>query len=400
MSLPAALLENDARFRAMYEHAAIGIEQVDLNGHLLMVNPALCRMLDYRQKELLGKTCDEITYPEDRARNARLLEAMLRGERDFYEIENRYCRRDGSAAWVHLTCSPVKDSRGKPLYLISIVQDITELKRAVEGFRKLNAELEERVARRTAQLTAANQELESFSFAVAHDLRAPLRHIHAFADILAEEAGPALEPLARQHLGYIREAAQHMSHLIGDLLELSRMGRRELCARDCPMGALVEEVVAGLAADVKERDIEWRIGGLPTVQCDPGLMTQVWTNLLSNALKFTRPRQRALIEVGCKDAEGTPVFYVRDNGVGFDMQYADKLFGVFQRLHRQEEFSGTGVGLAIVQRIVRKHGGWIWAKAKLDQGATFYFTLAGMPPSPKRATWPHRQGDNKEKLCP
>lgn len=248
-------------------------------------------------------------------------------------------------------------------------------KGAEEQVRALNAELEDRVRQRTAELEETNRELESFTYSVSHDLRAPLRHVDGFSKILLDEYGPTLNETARRYLERVRQGTQFMGRLVDDLLNLSRVGRRELSVQITGLGTLVEEIRKELAAEVEGREVEWRIGDLPYVECDPGLMKQVLTNLLSNALKFTRPRPRAVIEVGQQPGEGAPVIFVRDNGVGFNMKYADKLFGIFQRLHRQEDFEGTGVGLATVERILHKHGGRIWAEAELDKGATFYFTL-------------------------
>ncbi len=253
-----------------------------------------------------------------------------------------------------------------------------ERKRAEQQIHKLNAELEERVVARTFELAAANKELEAFSYSVSHDLRAPLRHMHGFAKILLEDFGPSLDSSAQHYLHRIHEATQHMGRLVDDLLNLSRVGRQPLHLERTGLNALVEEILTVLQGEMRGRQIEWQIGPLPSVECDPGLIKQVFANLLSNALKYTRPRERAVIEVGQKTADGRGALFVRDNGVGFNMKYADKLFGVFQRLHAQEDFEGTGVGLAIVQRIVRKHGGEVWAEAELDKGATFCFTLGAL----------------------
>jgi len=239
----------------------------------------------------------------------------------------------------------------------------------------LNLDLERRIAERTEELRAMNKELEAFNYAVAHDLRAPLRHIHGFAELLSEEAGSVLSDSSKRHLELIRDSVRHMGQLLEDLLCLSRLGRQELRKQVCGLNSLVEEVVTGLKPEIKDREVEWRIAELPFVECDPALMKQILVNLLSNALKFTRPRQPAIIEVGQTTVDGEPVIFVRDNGVGFSMKYVDKLFGLFQRLHRQEDFEGTGVGLAIVQRIVYRHGGRVWAEAELNKGATFYLSL-------------------------
>jgi light-regulated signal transduction histidine kinase (bacteriophytochrome) len=277
--------------------------------------------------------------------------------------------------WVEFTGRPVHDNQGNLCGGVVAFRDITERKRAEDEIRHLNEELEQRVVERTAQLQAANKELEAFTYSVSHDLRAPLRHISGFSKLLTEEYGSTLAPEAQHHLQRIHEGTLRMGLLVDDLLNLARMGRRELSLQVSGLKSVVDELIKELQPECEGRQIEWQIGVLPFVECDPGLMKQVFQNLLSNALKFTRPRSQAVIEVGQKDRNGTPVLFVRDNGVGFSMKYADKLFGVFQRLHRAEDFEGTGVGLATVQRIIQKHGGRIWVEAELEKGATFYFTL-------------------------
>jgi PAS domain S-box-containing protein len=266
--------------------------------------------------------------------------------------------------------SPKKD------HFVAIFDAITERKKAEAALKNLNEELEIRVKDRTAELEAANKELEAFTYSVSHDLRAPLRRIDGFSKLVVDEASSAaLSDEARRFISYIRQGAKEMGMLVDDLLNLSRVARKELQFQVTGLGSLVGSVVDDLKRDVTEREIEWVIHPLPFVDCDPMLMRQVFVNLLSNAVKYSRPRSAAVIEVGAEDQNGEQVIYVKDNGVGFSMKYVDKLFGVFQRLHRPEDFEGTGVGLATVQRIIHKHGGRVWAQAELDKGATFYFTL-------------------------
>lgn len=257
----------------------------------------------------------------------------------------------------------------------ALSREVQERRRAEEEVNKLNAELETRVMERTTQLDAANKELEAFSYSVAHDLRAPLRHIDGFAKILIDDYSSALDPTAQHYLESVREGAKNMGQLVDALLRMGKLGRQELACRPTELNALVESVLRDLQPECEGRHIEWKIGELPSADCDRGLMKQVFANLLSNSVKYTRHRERAVIEVGQVTLEGAPVIFIRDNGAGFNQQYVHKLFGVFQRLHRADEFEGTGVGLATVQRIVQKHGGRIWAEAEVEKGATFYLAI-------------------------
>ena len=254
---------------------------------------------------------------------------------------------------------------------------LTQIQERDAALLKMNEELEQRVQDRTAELRAANQELEAFSYSVSHDLRAPLRAITGFSRILLEDYTPQLPDEAQRYLHIVDNSAQQMGQLIDDLLTFSRLGRLELTKQPVATADLVRQVLEDLRAERAERQIEIKLGNLPPCRAEPALLKQVFVNLLSNALKYSRQRQVAQIEVGCREHDGQQVYFVKDNGVGFDMQYANKLFGVFQRLHRAEEYEGTGVGLAIVHRIIYRHGGCVWAEAAVDQGATFYFTLEG-----------------------
>jgi light-regulated signal transduction histidine kinase (bacteriophytochrome) len=276
-----------------------------------------------------------------------------------------------------VTVSPILDRAGKILGVSTVARDITERKWAEAELLRLNTELEARVVQRTAELEAANKELEAFSYSVSHDLRAPLRAVNGFAGIVLEDYAALLPPEGKHYLERVRDGGRRMGELIDDLLAFSRLGRQPLGFRGVDTKRLVQEVIGELNLPGTARPIETRVADLPACQGDPALLKQVWTNLLSNAVKYSRGRTPAVVEVGCERNGGELVFFVRDNGVGFDMRYADKLFGVFQRLHRAEEFEGTGVGLAIVKRVVHRHGGRVWAQAAPGRGATFYFTLNG-----------------------
>ena len=249
-----------------------------------------------------------------------------------------------------------------------LLTNIREREQVENELRRARDELEARVRERTA-------DLELFTYSISHDLRAPVRQILGFAKLLGDQAGAHLEPQSRQHLQFVHEASKRMERMVDGLLKLSQTGRRDLSKRVVELRPLVEGVLADLKPDLEGREIELEIGELPAAECDPDLIRQVFANLLSNAVKFTRPRQRAIIRVGQMTLDGGPVIFVRDNGVGFDVKHAGKLFGVFQRLHGRDDFEGTGIGLATVQRIIQKHGGRVWAESQPDQGATFYFTV-------------------------
>jgi PAS domain S-box-containing protein len=325
----------------------------------------------YSAAEAVGRISHELLQTNRAGGVEEFYKALERDGK--WEGELHHRTRDGR--WI-IGDSRMLLIRGPKGHLVfESVRDITEHKLAEAELEDLNKRLEQRVAERTGALEAANKELESFTYSVSHDLRAPLRHIDGFSKLLVEEHLAELSTDARDLLAMIRESVLQMGMLIDDLLNLGRVGRSQLRLQVTGLGSLVDEVKADLARGNPDRVIEWKISTLPFVECDPGLMKQAFANLLSNAVKYTRPRKPAIIEVGVTDQNGTRAVFVRDNGVGFSMKHVDKLFGVFQRLHRSEDFEGTGVGLAIVQRIILKHGGRVWAQAELDKGATFYFTL-------------------------
>ncbi|MEA2660203.1 MAG: hypothetical protein QOF64_3023 [Candidatus Binatota bacterium] len=293
-----------------------------------------------------------------------------------WEGELTHTKRDGMQFVVASRWALQRDDAGKPVAVLETNNDITERKRAEEEIRKLNAELEQRVTERTAELKATNKELEAFAYSISHDLRAPLRHMAGYAELLQKNASSILDEKSRRYMTMILEAAKRMGDLIDDLLAFSRIGRAETQKTVVSLEQLVKEALNEVRPETDGRNMDWTIGALPNLYGDRAMLRLALVNLVANAVKFTRKRPQPEIEIGCVDGkENEIVVFIRDNGVGFEMKYVNKLFGVFQRLHRAEEFEGTGIGLATVQRIIHRHGGRVWAEGLVDRGATFYFSL-------------------------
>jgi PAS domain S-box-containing protein len=348
----------------------------DLQNRIILWSAGMEQLYGWARTEALGKVSHQLLSTEFMQPLEEITQTVLREGEWTGELLHR--RRDGARLMVASRWVLHKDPDGHPAAILEINNDITARKVAEEEIRRLNADLEVRVHERTVELTETNRELEAFTYSVSHDLRAPVRHIDAFARILEEELSGTVDPQVRSYLARIRKGTQTMGRLVDDLLNLSRVGRAPLGRQTVDLNALVQDVLTELRGELGSRQIEWRLQTLPDAACDPGLMKQVFANLLSNAVKYTRPRPQAVIEVGQTIQGDELVLFVRDNGVGFNMRYVDKLFGVFERLHRPDEFEGTGIGLAVVRRIVQKHGGRIWAEAEPNKGATFYFTFAGL----------------------
>jgi PAS domain S-box-containing protein len=331
---------------------------VDQRGCIALVNSETERLFGYSRAELLGRPVELLVPAALRGMHSSHREKFIGDpHRRMMGIGLQLAgrRRDGSQFPVEISLSPVHTAEG--MLVTAAVRDITS---------RINVE---------NALQSTHDELESFTYSVSHDLRAPIRQIDGFARILAERLEDRLADEERHYLKRILDGAGHMGRLVDDLLNLSRIGRQGLRPTMVGLNAIVDQGLAELANETSGREIDWRIGPLPTLLCDPGLMKIAIGNLLSNAVKYTRGRTPAVIEIGIIKDVRQPTIFVRDNGVGFDMKYADKLFGVFQRLHAVDEFPGTGVGLATVQRIIRKHGGDIWADAALERGATFTFNI-------------------------
>ena len=377
----AELFQSEQRYRLMVDAIQdYCIYFVDAEGVVTDWTESAQRLHGHSRSQMVGKPHQDLlatgTDGEDEVDAAQVMR-LARGWR---------LRDDGSRFWAHTVLTALRNEAGELQGLSSITRDMTAAKSLEDVMNDLNRELEKRVTERTQQLVAANKDLDVFSHMVSHDLRAPLRHISSFVSLLLEHMGETSDKLALQYLGSIAKSSKRMSHMIEGLLEYARLGRVTLEAQPVPLAPLLEGVMAHLRQDNLERNIEWVIEeDLPVVRGDAMLLAQAWGNLLSNSVKYTGTREKARIEIGWKvsPVDGR-TFYVRDNGVGFDLAKAHNLFVMFQRQHHSMDFEGTGTGLALAQRIIERHNGRIWAETELGKGCTFFFTLPfeGLEPEP------------------
>ncbi|HYM13902.1 MAG TPA: ATP-binding protein, partial [Bryobacterales bacterium] len=382
-----ALAKQSAILTSVLNHMGDGVVVADEQGRCVVSNPAAERIIGVELSDVPPAEWSQYygLYQSDRAtplppEELPLARSIGGAAVDAQEIFVRNTARpDG--AWISVTSRPLPGPSGAPKAGVAVFRDITPGRLAEHEIRQLNAELERRVTERTAQLQDAVDQLEGFSYSVSHDLRAPLRAIHGFSSALLEDYAPKLEAGAQGYLHSIANAAQRMGQLIDDLLAFSRLGRKPIQSTRIDMAELARSVFEDLRLAAPERNLQCVIHPLPPAWGDPAMIRQVLVNLLANAIKFTKTRDPARIEVGGSNGGAGNTYHVTDNGAGFDMRYATKLFGVFQRLHTLAEFDGTGVGLAIVQRIVRRHGGQVWAEGKINEGAAFHFTLPPEDPS-------------------
>ncbi|MGE5469108.1 MAG: sensor histidine kinase [Ignavibacteria bacterium] len=374
-----ALRESQANYREVVESVKEIIFQTDADDRWVLLNPAWQEITGIPVDAALGRPMVELFHAEDRSMMQDWQDRLRRGEVQACRFEVRFTRSDGSNGWLEVAQHVRNEEGAAYAGTAGTLFDITERWLAADRLESLNAELEDRVRLRTSQLEASNRELEAFSYSVSHDLRAPLRAIEGFARIIEEDYAEKLDDTGRQYFQRVRDASRRMASLIDDLLELARITRTELRYEKLDLAHLARDVVRGLAEAEPQRRYQAEIAAEATAYGDPVLIRVVLDNLLSNAWKYTGLRDMAHIEFGVGERtteRGTEtVFYVRDNGAGFDMQYADKLFRPFNRLHPNSQFAGTGIGLATVQRIVHRHGGEIWADSQVDVGSSFYFTL-------------------------
>jgi PAS domain S-box-containing protein len=385
---PAGILESnrditqrvaeERKFRNLLESAPDAMVIVDNSGQIQLINVQTEKLFGYSREELIGQHTEMLMPERFRSSHVEHRQGYSQSPQPRsmgagLELYGR--RKNGTEFPVEISLSPINTGDGT--LVASAIRDITERRRAEEAIESQRKAL----AQTNAQLVAANKELEAFSYSVSHDLRAPLRHIDGFTRLLCETYGKDVPEQVQHYLDRILAAVSYMGRLVDGLLNLAKLGRKEILRSDgVSLGDLVLAAIADFSSETEGRRVEWRVDSLPIVSCDPGLLSSVFSNLLSNALKFTREVKNPVIQVGaCGNGDRATIF-VRDNGVGFDSRYADKLFGVFQRLHREEDFEGTGIGLATVQRIIQRHGGEVWAESTPGQVTTFYFTLEPRSP--------------------
>jgi PAS domain S-box-containing protein len=377
------LKEAEAKCRKIFENAVDGVFQSAPDGRFLNANPALLGILGYESLDELSASVREVSkdlYLGSEARDKLLALLDRQGAVAGYEVPLR--RRDGQVIWVSISARMVRGEAGVPLSIEGFLRDINDRKRIQEEILERNRELEQRLAECAVERESTTKELKDLTYSVSHDLRAPLRHIDGFLGLLKERIAPTLDEESQRYMATISAAALRMAALIDDLLAFSRSGCFEMTRAQVDLGELVKEVIREFEPETRGRIIHWDVAELPAVSGDRAMLRVVLSNLISNALKFTQPRAQAEIGIGCLSGDETEtIVFVRDNGVGFDMRYADKLFGVFERLHGVDEFKGAGIGLANIRRIISRHGGRTWAEGKVDGGAAFYFSLprAGAP---------------------
>jgi PAS domain S-box-containing protein len=365
---------SEQRFRILIESNADVVSLTDKDLTVFYQSPQGETITGYTEAERAALNAQDLLHPEDIGALAEAYPKLFTEPDKPVFFQYRFKHKLGHYIWLEGSIKNLLDDPNIHSIVVNF-RDVTEKKTAEKEILKLNAELEERVLQRTRELQTVNKELESFSYSVSHDLRAPLRSIHGYVNILQEQYGPQLDDEAKRLIGVVMKNSQRMGQLIDDLLAFSKLGRAELTRSMISMQHIAAEVMEECLRGEEHRKVEIHIATLPNALADSTTIKQVWVNLISNALKYSRQQEHAKIEIGFSDNEKEITYFIKDNGAGFDMKYYEKLFGVFQRLHSTKDFEGTGVGLAIVQRIIVRHGGRIWAESKVKEGTTFYFTL-------------------------
>jgi PAS domain S-box-containing protein len=384
---PTTLADSERQFHVLVDHVTdYAIYMLDPEGNITTWNVGAQRIKGYSADEIIGQNLS-LFYTEEDRRAERHLAALKKAEQEgrYEEAKGWRVRKDGSRFRVNAVMYPLRDEAGSLTGFVKVTRDITERLQHEAALERVRNAANQALAKQAAELEASNKELESFAYSVSHDLRAPLRHVVGYSELLQRQASAVLDEKSRRYIQTILESAKRMGDLIDDLLGFSRIGRAETNKTVVNLEQLVRQVIAELEQETSDRDIAWQIGTLPICYGDRSMLKIVLMNLISNSVKFTRMRKRAEIEIGCVDRNKDEAeVFVRDNGAGFDMRYGNKLFGVFQRLHRSEHFEGTGIGLATAQRIIHRHGGKMRAEGAIDRGASFYFSLPDVPDAAER----------------
>lgn len=374
-SMMLALKQSEAKFRAMVESSSDLIWETNMDGLYTYVSPQIEALSGYKPYEVIGKSPFDFTTDEEKDALIKTSDAIIDSGKAFNSLTNIMKHRCGEIIYLETSGVPIYDVYGKLCGYRGVSRNTTDRKIAEDKIKQLNEELEQRVIERTAQLEEAVNELEAFSYSISHDLRAPLRHINSFISLFLEKVGAQLNNEEISYLKVASDSAKELGELIEALLSFSRLSRRDLSKNMISMKLNVEDVVARFISEYNGRNVDFKIGNLSDINGDAKLINQVWVNLISNALKYTSKKEYALIEIDSYVKDNEIVYFVKDNGAGFDMKYVDKLFGVFQRLHKTKDFEGVGIGLANVKRIISRHGGKCWAEAEINKGACFYFSL-------------------------
>jgi PAS domain S-box-containing protein len=367
-----ALMKSEEKYRNIFENVQDVFYQTNLEGIILDISPSIKNLSGFTRDELVDSPVHSLYHnPEDRQI---LLDTLLK-KGVLKDFELRLKAKTGEVNYVSINARLIYDVNHIPTHIDGALRDIHDRKLAEKKLLELNEELDNRVKQRTAELESANKELETFSYSVSHDLKAPLRHINGFVGLFLENRATELNGEEFEYLKKVTDAATEMAQLIDALLSFSRLNSAELRKVSINSTDMVQHVIKFFEPDIQNRNITFNVAPLPDIKGDEGLMRQVWTNLISNAIKYTAKKPEAIVDIGANVNELETTFFIKDNGAGFNMKYADKLFGVFQRLHKSRDFEGVGIGLANVSRIVRRHGGHCRAESTPDQGATFYFSI-------------------------
>ncbi|HNY89815.1 MAG TPA: ATP-binding protein, partial [Methanoregulaceae archaeon] len=375
-TMMADLRAEEEQYRTLVQSANSIILRFDTVGNITFINDYARKFFGFDTGELIGRNVVGTIVPELGSNGEdlsfKILDLAVHPEK-YYVTENENIKKDGSRVWIAWTNQALFDDKGTIVEILSIGNDITRLQEAEREIQELNNELENRVIERTRQLTEVNKNLESFTYTISHDLRAPLRAISGYSSLLMQDLKDIPEK-DKRYLESLRQNAHDMGRLIDDLLEFSRLRIRSLEKETVQPSVMVREILREIRKDPAFAKVEFNVGELPPCQADPGLLKQVYANLIGNAVKYSQKRAAPLVEIGSLTRDGQLLYFVRDNGIGFDMKYSEKIFGVFERLQTSDEYEGTGIGLSIVHRIVEMHGGRIWVESEVDKGTTFYFS--------------------------